>query len=246
MIGVACGLGLLAFAGREASAGITLMMSVNGGASIDITPLFTPFALDPLQNNSLGSPDLDTINGFVTPLTGYVFTALGGNSNWTGTPFGGDLTVSGEVRMLHSGPGGTVTFTETESGFMSPSGPTGILTSSSTGNFNQAGPPNHHIAQSSFNSTLTAPYSVASTITGPDAEGNGAMAPISAFVTPYTLDNSITISLFKDPVRIPVDGFSVTAAVSAIPEPASVVMMSFSLPLAGIVLLRRRRAKAKS
>jgi hypothetical protein len=44
-----------------------------------------------------------------------------------------------------------------------------------------------------------------------------------------------------------VDGFSVTAGVEAIPEPASVVMMAFgSLPLVGIVWLRRRRAKAKA
>jgi hypothetical protein len=245
-MGAACGLAMIALGGRPANAGITLQMSVNGGAPINITPLFMPFASDPGQNNSLGSPDLDTINSFVTPTTGYTFTALGGSSNWTGTPAGGALTVSGEVRMLNGAPGGTVQLIETESGFLSPSGPAGTLSSSSTGNFNQAGPPNHHDAQSSFNGTTTPMYTVASANTGTDHEGNGAMAPISPFVTPYTLDNSITFFLTPDSVRVPVDGFSVTAGVSVIPEPASVVMMSISLPLfgVGVVLLRRRRAKA--
>jgi hypothetical protein len=248
-VGVACGLFLAAITVGEARAGIMITMSINGGGPVDITPLFAPFAADPGQLNSLGSPDLDTINSLVTPITGYSFTALGGSSNFTGTPAGGALTVSGEVSMLHSGvPGSFVTITETESGFLSPSGPAGILSSSSTGNFNQAGIPNHHVAQSSFNGMATPPYLVASLNTGTDDQGNMATAKISPFVTPYTLSNSITFFLTPDPIRTPVDGFSVTAGISAVPEPASVVMMSTSMPLigVGVVLLRRRRAKAKT
>ncbi len=56
MIGVACGLGLIAFEGREASAGSVLEMSLDGGVTFtNLTAFTTPSAGDPGQLNDYGT-----------------------------------------------------------------------------------------------------------------------------------------------------------------------------------------------
>jgi hypothetical protein len=247
LMGLACGLAMLAFEGRGAHAGIMLTMSVNGGAQIDITALFTPFATDPTQQNSLGSPNLDAINALLVG-SAYTFTGLGGSSNWSGSPSGGTLSLNGGVQIVAGTTGTTgLTLTETESGFTSPSGTTGTLQSASTSTFTDAGPGNSHDANSLFNTVTTPTYTVASTTTGADSVRNSANAAIAAFVTPYTLTNFISFHLTPNPNSTPTDNFGVGATVTAsgaiIPEPASLAMMSIGLPLPlmGLAWLRRRR-----
>jgi len=245
LMGVACGLAMLAFEGRGAHAGIILTMSVDGAAPIDITPLFTPFATDPTQNNSLGSPNLDAINALLVG-SAYTFTGLGGSSNWAGSPTGGTLSLNGGVQIVAGTTGTTgLTLTETESGFTSPSGTNGTLQSASTSTFTDAGSGNSHDANSSFEAVTTPTYTVASTSTGADQEGNSANASIAAFVTPYTLTNFISFHLTPNPNSTPTDNFGVGATVTAtvIPEPASLSMMAIGLPLPlmGLAWLRRRR-----
>jgi hypothetical protein len=250
MIGVACGLGLLAFGGREASAGIVLMMSVNGAAPVDITPLFTPSTNppDPGQLNSLGSPNLDAINALLVG-SAYTFTGLSGTSNWAGSPSGGSLSLGGTIEILPGHTGSTLlTLTETESGFTSPSGPSGTLMSSSSATFTNAPPPNSHDANSSFNAITTPTYAVTSTGAAANSPGAMVTTPIPAFVTPYTLTNFISFHLTPSANSTPTDVFGVGASVTAIPEPVSMVMMMIGLPvpLMGIAWLRRHRAGAKA
>ena len=252
MLGVACGLGVVAgaFAAPEANAGITITMTVDGSGPIDLAAFTTPLATDPGQLNSYGTVDLTGLNTFIAGLgSAYQFSALGGSSNWSGALSGGTLSLTGGIYIPTGVTGNTdLTLTETETGYSIPSGTApGSLTSSSTGNYNDAGPGNSHSANSSFDALTTATYLVASKNTGPDPETGSATMAIP-FSSPYSLSNFISFALTPSTTSQPTDSFGVTAKVtaSAVPEPATVITMSVGLlPLMGIVLHRRRqRAKA--
>ena len=239
LMGVACGLAVLPIGSSAAHAeAISMTIMLGNGDTIPVDPLI----LSGASPTNYGTVDLTTLNGVLAADgSAYSFSALGGSSNWSGAASGGSLTLSGGISL--STPGGVtgLTITETESGFITPSGPSGTLASSSTGNFNGAGPGNSHSASSQFNALPPIPaYTVASTISGPDHEGAGASAPITSFSTPYTLTNTISFALSTNGAT---DSFGVTSSATAIPEPASVVMMliGLPLPLVGLAWLRRRR-----
>ncbi len=238
-MGVACILALLPVLNCTARAEtITMSMAVDGGPYVVIDAFATTSSGPPTYN-------ITDISGLNTLLTGtaYQFISLGGSSTtFPGSSAGGTLSLTGEIITTGPATGQTVSIMETLSGFTSPTGPSGTLASSSTGNFNNAGPGNSHSASSMFNAISTPTYTVASTTTGPDHEGNGAFAPIpnGSFTTPYSLTNVITFSLSSAGAD---DTFGVTAKASAVPEPASVVTMliGLPLPLVGLAWLRRRR-----
>ncbi len=249
IFGLACGLAMFAFEGGTARAEIIITMSVGGGPAINLAAFTTPLVTDPGQLNNYGTVDLTLLNTTLTGLgSEYQFSSLGGSSNWAGSPAGGSLSLTGGINI----PVGVVgipglTLTETESGFTSPSGTTGTLVSTSQGNYSFAGAGNSHTAQSSFNGVTTSLYTVASMNSGPaDHQEGAASAPISAFVTPYSLNNFISFSLTPSAVAPPTDNFNVVGGVTSaiIPEPASVVMMMLGMPLSLVCVawLRRRRA----
>jgi hypothetical protein len=247
---VACSLAMLAFEGREARAGIVVELSLDGGATFnDLAAFTTPLATDPGQLNSYGTVNLDLLNLFIGAAgSAYQFTALGGSSNWAGTPNGGALSLTGGITIPSGATGSTsLILHETEAGFTSPSGPSGLLLSASTATFAGAAVGNLHSAQSSFNGVTTPFYDISSSGVLPNQEGNSSLAAIPAFVTPYTLDNTLSFGLIPSPSFNPTDNFGAAAAVTTIPEPASVIMMSIGLPLAlvGLARLGRRQARAK-
>jgi len=167
---------------------------------------------------------------------------LGGSSNFSGSAAGGLLQLNGGIYIPTGGSGSTsLTITETESGFTKPSGSLGFLASSSTANFNGAGPGNSHSAFSSFNATSTPTYTLASTLPGPDPEIGSASAGLTTFGTPYKLTNGISFSLTPSGSSSPQDGFSVAsfAALSNAPEPASLVAMLSVAP--ALLFFWRRR-----
>lgn len=245
LMGVACGLAVLPVANRAARAESISISIVANGTTIDVDPLILSGATPTFY----GTVDLVSLNSaLVSAGSAYQFSALGGSSNWSGASTGGTLTLSGGISIAAGTVGNTsLSITETESGFINPSGPSGTLLSSSTGNFNDAGPGNSHTANSSFNGITTPSYLVASKITGPDPEGGSASAAITSFSTPYTLTNSISFSLTPSSSG-PSDSFGVTAKATAIPEPASVVTMliGLPLPLVGLAWLRRRTVVVKN
>jgi hypothetical protein len=250
LIGVACGLAVLAVANPAARAESITISIVANGFTIPVDPLI----LSGATSQNYGTVDLTTLNSILTTDgSAYQFSALGGNSNWSGSPSGGTLNLFGGISIPVGGTGSTsLTITETESGFISPSGPSGTLSSSSTGNYNSASPGDSHSANSSFNAITTPTYVVATgpLSPGPDPETGSASAAIPSFVTPYTLTNSISFSLAPSASGSPSDGFGVNAKVVAaavVPEPASVVtmMLGMPLPLLYVAWLRRRRALAR-
>ncbi len=245
LTGIACGLALLPIASRSASAEIISITIVANGVTIPVDGL----VLSGASSTNYGTVDLTTLNGLLAGAgSAYQFSALGGSSNYGSAQAGGILSLSGGISIPSGMTGSTsLTITETESGFTTSGASSGTLASSSTGNFNNAGTGNSHMADSTFNASPSTPlYTVASTKTGPDFEGNGASTMITSFASPYMLTNYISFSLV--PGTGPVDGFSVTSKATAVPEPASMVTMLIGLPipLLGIAWLRRRTSLANA
>jgi hypothetical protein len=250
-------------AGEARAASISMTISVTGAAtSFDIDAVAvataTSYTVDPTG--------LTAINGylaangseyrFASSTTGTT-TNLGGSSNFPGSTQG-LLTVTGEIHALATaGTNAGVTITETESGFTSPTGFTGTLASSSSGTFTNQSTGGGHEVSSLFNSTPTSPssYDVLSNtaIGNPNSETGSATGVIAPVPTLYTLTNVISWGVSAPGLDHPasghpdtIDGFSVSAVVTAVPEPASLVtmMMGTPLPLAVLWFLRRRRALA--
>jgi len=187
----------------------------------------------------------------------YQFTALGGASNFPGSPLPANLTVTGEIHAVATG--GTnagLTLTESEHGFTNPSaGTPATLTSSSSGNFTNANPGTGHEANSSIGTptTSTPSYTVLSTSTAVNPGVNTGPRSVAVGSTPtlYTLTNIITWGVSAPGLNKPpaggadvIDQFGVTAQVNAIPEPASLVVFLTGMPLPLAVvfgLMRRRR-----
>jgi hypothetical protein len=167
------------------------------------------------------------------------------------------MTLTGEiesVRGVDASHTNDVRIVETEASFTSPTGQTGTLTSTGTGNFVLQPAGAGQTSQSSDNGTMAGPYTIVSTGPGANAQVGGAMANLpSPTPTVYTLTNQINFNLANGSAASPIsDAFSVQALVHAsgggvIPEPASWVMMltGIPIPLVLIGMLRRRQAAAR-
>jgi hypothetical protein len=236
-------------AGQARAEAITMSISIAGGPLIDLS---TFGGVGTSNGYTMNDAAITALNAALTTAgSEYQFsttgaTVLGGTSNFPGSSQG-QLTLSGTILSVGSGDA-RLTIVESESAFTSPTGPAGTLNSSSTGNFDNqpAGP--GHTASSAFNTTSTPTYTVSSLTSGTNpGTGGMASAPLSSVPTLYTLTNTISFGLVAGSVGSPVvDGFSVIATVSAIPEPTSLVMMLTGMPVPLVLLgiLRRRRASA--
>jgi hypothetical protein len=250
--GLFLGLALSALLGLSASQAnaetIDITVQVGAGPVVDLA-IFG--GVGSANGYVMNDAAVFALNSFLTTSSSqYLFgtgaTTLGGISNFPGSSSAGALELTGTILSVRSGTA-ALTLRETESGFTAPTGPSGTLFSSSTGDFANAAAGTGHTASSSFNGTSTPTYSVLSTTTNPNPAGGMANIPVSPVPTLYTLTNSITFNLKAGTTANPiVDGFAVVAVVTAIPEPASLVMMLTGIPLPIVVigLLRRRRASA--
>jgi hypothetical protein len=245
VMGALCGLGIIVLEGATARAESISITIVANGVPIAVDPLIISGA----TSQNYGTVDLTTLNALLVGAgSAYQFGALGGSSNWSGDPNGANLSLGGEIHILPGATGSTMlTITETEGGFASPVGPGGMLASSSGATFVGASPGDNHMASSSYNLTNVPDYAVSAKFPpspGTDGEGtNAPLLPVGIVVSPYTLNNFISFNLALTPGGVS-DAFGVSAQVTtAIPEPASMVMMAFGLPipLLGAAWLRRRR-----
>jgi len=234
-------------AGQARAEAITMSISVNGGA---LTDLATFGGVGTSGGYTMNDAAITALNGFLTTNgSQYQFstsgaTVLGGTSNFPGSTEG-QLTMSGTLLSVQAGSA-LLTIVESESAFTSPTGPSGTLVSSSTGNFNHQPAGGGHTIFSSFNSTDTPTYLVSSLNSGNNqGTGGSASVGLSSVPTLYTLSNTITFGLGQGTPTLPVeDGFHAIATVTAISEPTSLVMMLTGMPVPLILLgiLRRRRA----
>lgn len=251
--GVFLALGLTALLGltaREAGAEtITMTISTNGhtisvtGSSLVSSATSTSFQVNTTNLNTLLASDGSA----------YQFSALGANSNWSGTTgaLGGYLSTGGNLTVLTSGTGvtGALTITTTENGFTAPTGDNGTLKSTQNAGFNNTAAGDNSTYQSSFNGTALTSETVTSSGPVTNNPSSSVTDTIGTVASGYTLGNMLTFNLTKDTTAQAADnGFQGTANVfaSSVPEPASIVMMLTGLPLPLVVvgLLRRRRRTA--
>jgi len=234
---------------------ITMTIVANGTTIVISGPPGTPAAL--VTSSSSDSLQINIAN-LNTALAGagshYQFSELGVTSNWPGQtgPTGAFLTTGGTIFLAAGAtPDATpLTIRVTEDGFQAPVGSNGILTVTANANFAGAPAGSTQTSAGSYNAvTLNSPLPTGTLIsTGVTTNNPRAMetTSIGSTTTGFSLDNNLAFNLLANPTSVSKDTFGVTAQVnaSAVPEPASVVLMLTSLPLPLVVVgwMRRRRA----
>lgn len=251
VLGLAALCGLLASEAR-AAATISMTITLGNGDTIDVDTFRTGGSA-----TDYGVVNLALLNStLASDGSAYTFTAFGGGSNNAGTSTQGQLTMTGGIEILstNTNTDTALTINETEGSFTAPSGKTGTLQSASSATFaNQAAGPGQ-TATSDYNTITTSPYSVNSKgVNDTSGEGNQTSTSIPAWVTPYSLSNSLSFSLVPQTGLDVTDQYGLTAtvntlAIAAVPEPSSVVLVLSSMPvgigLAGYLRRRQRAATA--
>jgi len=203
------------------------------------------------------SADTGILNGNLAAagFSAYSFSNLGGSSNNPGSTLTGPL---GGAYVLTSGnlivtPGGTgestpITVTLTEGGFVLPTSSPSLVDTSTvnfagaTGSLGSEG-----VLTDATGASTTVSIPTLTEASNPPSSSNSTSP--GTYVTPFTLDSQTTLVLDAASDVNGSNGFSqkvqLTAS-TAIPEPASLVLMLTGMPLPLVVvgLLRRRRAAA--
>lgn len=231
----------VALAASQARAESISISILANGTTIDVDALTTGGT-----PTFYGNVDLVTLNALLTAAgSEYQFSALGGTSNFSGSPGSATLSLSGGINIPAFGTGSpALTITETEGGFLTPAGEPGIATSTTTGNWVTASPGDSHTAFSSFNNTDTPPITLFAPLGGTGPTGGSNSTPTTLVTAPYQLDNQISFSIAPGGANSPQDSFGVGVKLTVIPEPASGVLMSLGLPLSVIFLGLRKRYRA--
>lgn len=181
----------------------------------------------------------------------YTFSAVGASSNNPGSASSAFINVNGGLTVgAGSGADSPITVVVSETGFMAPASLSGnSLNGFVTANFQNDTGSSASQSGNFVDSTTPTPVSVSTTPLTLTSSGSGPLASqtIGPYVTPFTLSTESVISLSPSSSNTAGSlSFTNKVFVSAIPEPASIVMMLTGLPLPLVVmgLLRRRRAAA--
>jgi hypothetical protein len=252
ILGVACGLAMMALAGQSARAGnISIVISEAGHGSVTVT-LGTLDGPGSTSNNVTAAVDalnnqLDA-QGF-----DFHFNALGAIANSPASGIAATLFLTGQVFRTTTGADASITIDATQNDYSSLISNPGVLTSFSTANFfaadggiSQVG--TSYFATSNTQDDTSGPSTTAPTLTPPG--GTAFEPPLAVPQTPtFSLTNRVVITLAGDTTggsMPPIDQFTHSTTVTAvlIPEPASVTMLGMGMPVAfmGLMWLRRRRA----
>jgi hypothetical protein len=166
----------------------------------------------------------------------------------SGNAAGSFVTQTGSMYFDTSLAGnGVASVQVSESGFMLPTGLSGLMQSASTANFTSATAGSASTFTSTYNGTLNAAGQT-STSTGVMQNNYSPSnnTPILSYVTPFAISNVTSFNLLANSNGQSTDGFtgSTTITAAVIPEPASVTLMAVGMPLFLLfaALLRRRRA----
>jgi hypothetical protein len=253
VLGVLCGVGLLAFGVGGARAGdLSMVVTESGGPSIPIA-----------DNGAFDSnPDIGVINVNTSILNLFLvnsaFTSLGASSNSPGFAHG-LLLVNGGVKAVSSSVPASVSIQVTDINYVLPAGTSGVLSSSTSDTFINAPNGNTQKFTSWFNSSdgmfgmeHSSPVLTLTSASPPDPNSHSADAastPVS-LVAPYSLTNEVDITLsggsLGDEAQVQFSGVTSIAAgaVPAIPEPATLTMLGVTgVYLCGWRWLKRKRPR---
>jgi hypothetical protein len=263
------GLALAAMMTGPAQAG-TLTMVLMWGAAPNETLVITgsPYATVTTTNGieSL-SLNLTAVNGYLASngsnLRFGASSGISDNQAGATEASGATLTSVGQLNLSGTSPGGSdmMTITAYKSDYTVPTGTVGLLSSSASGNFQNTNIGNSIVGQSWYNANnqpdaMQLP-SGATTITSNSTLPNSGTvvppsgtqtAPISTYVTPFSLTNQVTVNLTPTGKSGENAQYNLLTQVTAVPEPASMIMMLTGMPMPLLLLsiLRRRKAGAKA
>jgi len=233
-------LGLSALMGLMASE--TQAGSINLSVDLNGTVIYTTSSVSPDQN--VAAILIQVNAALVANGSAYQFTGLNAQSNFSGGSIGSLQTT---FQLNTSNSAGTtaavLSIDTTQSGFLAPVGPNGVLTSTAGGSYNTAS------GSLSFTGNFQGGNSptVVFPVSGTDSYSGTNMVGVGSVPSGYELSNHFLISLSKGPNVFLGGTGGVTVAAAAVPEPSSVVTMMMGMPmsLAFMGLLRlRRKAKA--
>ena len=250
---------LIGLSANQAQAGAIQIIIALGGI-----PIFTMSSTSPDEMINVDVVGLN--HALAAQGSEYQFVSLGGTSNYTGTgsgPIGtGFLEVHGELQIPanSSGTNTPLIVTETQSGFLAPTGATATLTSISAGTFTNEAINTGYTVSSACNISsspfipngsvaynIWAPYNGNSFFT--NGPGGASTTTPSALTSGYQLTNVVTFGLVPfDPTQTVDLKFLPQVTLSSVPEPASVVILltGLSLPLVYLSVRRRRHPGAQS
>jgi hypothetical protein len=256
-LGLALGL-MFALSAQTASAG-TLEIDLTVGATVinilkgGIYDVADPLDLNTItvNTNQLNADLLAAGHGNLT------FTDLGVNSNNPGDPTGATLIQTGTALVSS----GTVTFSLVafQTDYFIPSGSNATMESSAGGTFTKTSTGNQTLFTSYFsgdNSGTVATGTPSPTLSflAPNTNGNAgygdtaAITPLGSIAGPYGVVNQINVTLTGSTGKVGKDQFTGSTVIfaTAIPEPASAVMMMSAFPIAFGLIRRYRRFKITS
>jgi hypothetical protein len=220
---------LLALTGSSAQAGsITLSVDLAGSVIYTVTSSGT---------NQTVSANLTVLNSLLSS-TGYTFSSLSSNSNYTGST-SGFLQTTGQL-LIGTGATPALSVDVTQGGFLAPVGPSGSMMS--TLSTNAVGlSSGSTMYTGDFNGTDSAP------LTGGTGFFAGSAPPVAIAPVPsgYSLSNTFSLTGLSGVGGT--EGFIGSVLVTAVPEPATGVMLLTGMPLPLAIvfgLIRRRRARA--
>lgn len=254
--GLFLALGFCALIGLAApesrAAGITMTLTWSGGSLS-----FNSLSASPFVESTSTATSLNVNSGAVSAFllthgSAIAFTGLGASSNFPGgvpNPLVASLTENGTAVLTGASGATAITIAVSESGFTTPSSGLGTLGSAQTAIFSNVTTAGSEASNTSYNAINTLTLTSTSTGTGLNGASPSNSAPVGTIVSGYALNNSATITMTgSTPGLGTTTQFAVAGSLTAtaIPEPASIIMMLTGMPLPLVVLglLRRRRAAA--
>jgi hypothetical protein len=242
----------------KAGAAYAINITIVDNTTHTTTPFSIPFAS---PNNTSTNPNQIVVSAaFNTAATGVSLTGLQATTNSTATST--NLGIQGTATVQDSSSDSyTITITTQNNGYTQPVGPSGTITQSESGTYTFT-PPGTQTFQSWYNASntpsQTGPSPGVSNIAVPNsftppttasASSSTLSAGFSPFVTPYALTNTLILNISgNDTANNSVAQFQGSTTITAVPEPASLVMILTGMPMPLMVLgmLRRRKAQRKA
>jgi len=250
--GLLWGLGFIALlalsAGEASAAPMSLTVFLNGTSVYSVTGTN--------QGVTADAAALTTALNSGSIHSGYSFSSLSGASDFPGAtgPVGGYVSDAGNVTFTPGGTGGLLKIVVTENGFTAPVSGTGTtLTGTATAIYSGAATTSSQSFVGNFKDNSAVNVNTPTIVqlangTSHDAHANTVTAGVPTYVIPYTLTNTTMIRLTSSGSSPSNDVFTGKTSIvtTAVPEPASLIMMVAGMPLPLVVmgLLRRRRAAA--
>lgn len=257
-LGLAFGL-VLALAAQTSYAGsVTIDLTVTNGVDTSnfVISLGSGFDAPGTDANNL-SADLGIVNSLLAAnnLGNVHFVSLGANSNNPGNSISAFIAQNGQVNLDPGSGSVTITAVAYQTDFTAPAGLPGQLQSSSSSTFSNTAAGNNQTFTSYFDQgntgalgtpspTLSFNYGnlANSTLSKSDTAAITNLGPISS---PYAIVSQLTVTLTAAAGQKATVSYGGSSIITAIPEPASAVMMISALPIA-FGLLRRYRRVVKS